>query len=216
MSKATCKTCPREAHCRGYCTRCYWRLRKHGDPLGSSPGQKAPRFEPTDDLENSKVCSKCKFRLPREAFHKLSKSKDGLQPRCRNCYRDWYNERYQANPEFREKRGEHFAKFYEETYPSRREKQNNAKLFKMYGITREQFTEMSAAQGDVCRICKRPPQGKTRLSVDHVHETGQVRGLLCDPCNTGLGMFGDDPERLSAAIRYLADSKPGQLPLFAA
>lgn len=216
MGKATCKSCPRESYCRGYCSRCYWRLRKYGDPLGSSPRTKAQRFEPTDDLENSKVCTICRLRLPFEAFHKSSRSKDGLQTRCRNCYRDWWNERYQSNPEFRAKRSEHVGKFHEEKYPSRREKQNNAKLFKMYGITREQFDVMSAGQGGVCAICSRPPQGKARLSVDHQHETKRIRGLLCDPCNSALGLFGDDPERLMAAIRYLEQATPGQLALFAA
>lgn len=136
--------------------------------------------------------------------------KDGLQSKCKDCYRGWYKDRYANNAEFRQKRSEHFAKFYEEKYPTLREQKNATKFFKLYGITRDQFAEMSAAQDDLCAICKRPPQGKTRLSVDHEHKTRKIRGLLCDPCNTGLGMFQDNPDLLAAAITYLAASASAQ------
>lgn len=162
----------------------------------------APRFEETDDLENSKVCTVCKKRLLFEAFHKDGRSKTGLQSRCRNCYRDWYNKRYRENPEFREKRNNHFARYYEK-YPTFRDQKNAVRFFRKYGITIEQFAEMSTAQGDLCVICRQPPKGKTRLSVDHCHKTGKIRGLLCDTCNVGLGMFQDDPDLLTAAITYL-------------
>jgi hypothetical protein len=164
----------------------------------------APRFEETDDLENSKVCTICKKRLSFEAFHKNRSKPDGLQTRCRNCYRDWYNRKYEEDSEFRNKRKQHFREFYVENYTNRREKHNNDRMFRKYGITREEFDVMSEAQGGLCTICQRPPIGKTRLSVDHCHKTLRVRGLLCDQCNTGLGMFQDNPEVLAAAITYLA------------
>jgi len=163
----------------------------------------ATRFEETDDLENSKICTICKKRLSYEAFHKNKSKKDGLQTRCRNCYRDWYNQRYQSNPEFREKRKQHFSKFYEEKYPSRREQHSNARLLYKYGLTVEDFEKLSIAQDHLCAICRQPPRGKKRLSVDHCHETMAIRGLLCDPCNTGLGMFREDPMLLHSAIAYL-------------
>jgi Recombination endonuclease VII len=163
----------------------------------------APRFEETDDLENSKVCTICKKRLPLKAFHKNRLKSDGLQTRCRNCYRDWYNQRYEESSEFRDKRKNHFREFYQEKYPERRQRQNDDKMFRKYGMTRKEFDAMSKAQDDLCAICKRFPEGKTRLSVDHCHKTLKVRGLLCDKCNIGIGMFQDDPQLLAAAIRYL-------------
>lgn len=166
----------------------------------------ATRFQETDDLENSKICTVCKKRLPFEAFHKNKSKKDGLQTRCRNCYRDWYNKRYKENSEFREKRQQHFSKFYQEKYPSRRELHSNARLLYKYGLTVEDFEELSATQCHVCAICKQPPQGKKRLSVDHDHITGKIRGLLCDSCNIGLGMFRDNPTLLQVAIGYLQSS----------
>lgn len=79
-----------------------------------------------------------------------------------------------------------------------------------FGITKERFAEILAEQGGVCAICKRPETAKDGLSgkpralaVDHCHDHGHVRGLLCTGCNRALGFFKNDPARLQAAIEYL-------------
>jgi hypothetical protein len=78
-----------------------------------------------------------------------------------------------------------------------------------YGITQEEYDSRLRAQCGVCAICKQSEKckagnGRTKqLSVDHDHETGDIRGLLCDLCNRALGMMGDDPDRLAAAVEYL-------------
>lgn len=64
------------------------------------------------------------------------------------------------------------------------------------------FDQMVAEQNGVCAICKGPPQSKG-LSVDHCHVTGKVRALLCTNCNTGLGVFKDNPSLLLEAIAYI-------------
>jgi vacuolar-type H+-ATPase subunit E/Vma4 len=75
-----------------------------------------------------------------------------------------------------------------------------------YGLTKEQLDAMVEAQSGKCAICLvTPPKGA--YAVDHCHETGAVRGLLCRKCNTGIAMFSDRPELLSAAIRYLQQTK---------
>jgi len=66
---------------------------------------------------------------------------------------------------------------------------------------------MSESQGGICAICKKPPQQNKRLAVDHCHTTGDIRGLLCDLCNRGLGFFQDDIERIAIAIVYLGNSR---------
>jgi hypothetical protein len=74
-----------------------------------------------------------------------------------------------------------------------------------YGIDRPTFEAMVAKQGGACAICGGQPNGKgDRFHVDHCHTSGRIRGLLCHSCNTGLGLFADDPARLRAAITYLS------------
>lgn len=70
-----------------------------------------------------------------------------------------------------------------------------------YGLTVAAFAQMEVAQGGACAICGETPS--KRLHVDHCHETGRVRGLLCQACNVGLGFFRDDPGRLTRAVGYL-------------
>lgn len=80
-----------------------------------------------------------------------------------------------------------------------------------YGLLIGQYDAMVREQGGVCAICGNPPaaeQGKaSRLYVDHCHASGAVRGLLCQPCNTALGLFRDDTETLGRAIEYLARAR---------
>lgn len=66
------------------------------------------------------------------------------------------------------------------------EKSREPRLRKKYGITLIQYQEMMDEQGGVCKICGRTPKGR-RLAVDHDHETGQIRGLLCISCNFLVG-----------------------------
>ena len=77
------------------------------------------------------------------------------------------------------------------------------RLERRYGITHEDYLQMLVRQAGVCAVCSRP-EALTRygrLSIDHNHETGEIRGLLCDGCNASLGHLQEDPE----TIRKLAD-----------
>ena len=70
-----------------------------------------------------------------------------------------------------------------------------------YGITLEEYDEMAK---DGCNICgKTNEENKGHLAVDHDHETGKVRGILCVMCNLGLGNLGDNVEGLTRALEYL-------------
>ena len=72
-----------------------------------------------------------------------------------------------------------------------------------HGITVEEFNDLLLEQNGVCAICESECSVAPRLSADHDHETGRVRGLLCKTCNSGLGFFKDSPGLLSAATDYL-------------
>lgn len=76
---------------------------------------------------------------------------------------------------------------------------------KTYGLTLAEIDELLDQQGRRCAICRTDEWGGRHggYVVDHCHKTGQVRGLLCSECNTGLGKLKDDPDLLRRAIEYL-------------
>lgn len=83
-------------------------------------------------------------------------------------------------------------------------------LKKRFGMSLEDYKNLLSSQGGVCAICAQPETaqdpkaGAARaMAVDHCHTSGRVRALLCSSCNTGLGLFGDDPVRIMAAASYL-------------
>jgi hypothetical protein len=117
--------------------------------------------------------------------------------------REYFAKRRETHPEERKSAQAR----YREKYPDRL---RNAYLKKQYGITVEQYEEMLAAQGGACAICGRtedgihPRTGKPRrLAVDHCHDTGRVRGLLCLACNSAIGLLRHDEEVLLLALEYL-------------
>jgi len=72
-----------------------------------------------------------------------------------------------------------------------------------FGITADDVDALIEKQGGVCIICGRTPTRLASWHVDHCHETGAVRGMLCIDCNQGIGKFHEDPDRLRAAADYL-------------
>lgn len=72
-----------------------------------------------------------------------------------------------------------------------------------YGITEQEYQAIFTAQAFRCYICRRATGATRRLSVDHDHATGEVRGLLCRPCNTHLGHIRDDVEAARRVAAYL-------------
>ena len=81
-----------------------------------------------------------------------------------------------------------------------------AKRLRKYGLTPENYETMFLSQNGLCAICESSNNGK-RLHVDHDHETGKVRQLLCNSCNIGLGMLKDDTSILEKAMNYLRKHK---------
>lgn len=80
------------------------------------------------------------------------------------------------------------------------------KAEKTYGISQEEYDALMDAQGHRCAICgthENANAGHTRFVIDHDHITDEVRGLLCDSCNVGLGRFKDSTSFLAMAIVYL-------------
>jgi hypothetical protein len=128
-----------------------------------------------------KSCTKCEVEKPIEEF---SFSR-GYAQWCKECHRE-------------------AARI---SSKKRTPEQNRTKhLKRAYNLTAEEFTYLVMEQGGVCGICGLVPSS---LFVDHNHQTGEVRGLLCQKCNSGIGFLGDSLEGLEKAINYLkkTDSK---------
>lgn len=72
-----------------------------------------------------------------------------------------------------------------------------------YNITVDEWDDLLKSQNNRCAVCKTDDPKFSNWHTDHCHITGKVRGLLCHPCNVGLGMFKDNIEIMETAIEYL-------------
>lgn len=136
-------------------------------------------------------CSACKQMLPTTEFVRSSSTARGYKTRCRSC-------RKRLEP-----RNPETARRW---YRANLERTRSYRRFRMYGVSEVEYQALVQEQGGRCAICRNPPEGRGKggvLVVDHDHETGAVRGLLCGLCNMGLGKFADSPERLLGAVAYL-------------
>jgi len=157
-----------------------------------------------------KICTGCGEKKDESEFYKR-----GGRPisRCKKCsiksikkWKDWSPEKKEAcikrNREWvrnnKEKR-----KAYREKYKIRSE---YARIKSRYGLSKHEYDTMIITQRSVCAICARH-NGEKSLDIDHCHESGLVRGLLCRNCNFMLGHAGDLPENLINGAKYLADRK---------
>ena len=131
-----------------------------------------------------KTCRRCSLTKPLNEFYKNRQTKDGVHSHCIECSKA-------------------ISKIKRETRPEEAKlSQRKAHLKHTFGITHEDYESLLKGQKGVCAICKQP-SSKKQLAVDHNHSTGEVRGLLCQSCNTALGLFKDNPSVLETAINYL-------------
>jgi len=72
-----------------------------------------------------------------------------------------------------------------------------------YGLTLQEWEMMVLTQRNSCALCQKEFKNRRSINVDHCHKTGKVRGLLCTPCNRGIGVLGDDEEGLERALKYV-------------
>ena len=145
----------------------------------------------------TKRCIKCGIAKNANEFHKNKEHKDDLTSQCGMCR----NERGRQIDKT-EKGREYYRKYRKGS------KHRNCYLKRNYNITLEQYNTMFIFQGGVCAICGCPEITKVknvikRLSVDHNHITGKVRGLLCMKCNQALGLLNENPVIIKSLLRYI-------------
>ena len=143
----------------------------------------------------TKACTKCRRELPLSGFHRNSAQPGGRHSICRDC------------------KNSAAAGYYQRWSPEQRALHRSRVLRSRYGIEYDFVKALYERQEGCCAICGTPGEmpaspekrkaPKGVLCVDHSHETGEVRGLLCRPCNQGLGYFSDDVVRMAAAMSYL-------------
>tara|TARA_Y100001951_G_C11218935_1_gene227550 strand:+ start:276 stop:770 length:495 start_codon:yes stop_codon:yes gene_type:complete len=150
--------------------------------------------------EDMFVCTRCKKekRSSEYYFRTERRKKSGLQIRYSHCKECHKAERRTS-------------------YPRHRKREMNWRLRTKYGIGMDEYNLLLKAQGGTCMICgngggvrkKGSRNGKAGtpipLNVDHDHETGKIRGLLCLHCNTGLGHFKDSIDVIKNVIKYLEE-----------
>ena len=124
------------------------------------------------------ICSGCGEENPAAEFPKNRSTKSGWHVECKKCHnsrkRNLVNRKYGGS-----------TRHYH--------------LRQKYGIGVDEVAAIADAQDGLCAICRAAPASQ----VDHDHESGVVRGVLCLECNAGLGAFGDDERLLFAAVDYL-------------
>lgn len=143
-----------------------------------------------------KTCRECKLSPDETEFPKHPRFKDGLDSICKKCKNIKAKIRYDNNRE---------AILAKQRNRIRNGDGKKYDLKRKFGITLGQYHDMVILQNGVCAICKKVDED-IKLSVDNCHTTGKIRGLLCRRCNTALGLFGDDIERMKSAIEYLGEA----------
>lgn len=123
--------------------------------------------------------------------------------------KQWYKNNLEKVKKYR--RSKHYKNLCKIQNVKRRRYAKDFWLKRQFGITIEEYEERFSKQNGKCAICIKSETQNGRwgiisLSVDHCHNSKKVRGLLCHKCNSGLGYFQDNPERMEAAAMYIRNS----------
>lgn len=149
-----------------------------------------------------KTCTKCGQDKPLTAFYQRYSRPGTLSSWCKACHTTDGLRYKRTNIEARRR--------YALTDRVR-------KFRRQFGITPDDYNRLFAAQGGLCAVCGRPETapgnalngttGTRMLAVDHDHESGRVRGLLCANCNRAIGLFTDNPALLRRAADYIEEHR---------
>lgn len=153
----------------------------------------------TKETTGLKFCNGCEEWRSKGEFNKDNKSKDGLSYRCRSC-----RKKYRREDEVKARTSVYNKKYADKKPDLMKAKDRKNSLKRFWNMTVEQFEEMKAAQGETCALCPKTESNPHKaLCIDRCHETGKIRGLLCDNHNRAMGLFKDSIEDMEKAINYL-------------
>ncbi|MFP3990208.1 endonuclease VII domain-containing protein [Streptomyces sp. E11-3] len=176
------------------------------------------------EFPEGKGCPRCGRTLPLDSFASNKSMRDGLQVYCRECSAEYYRQRQEAKgksvrvkvpvprghkrcpqcgvvkPHDQWERNKSSSDGWASYCRECRAERNRASYFqRKYGLSPAELDEMIAEQQGVCCICLAAPA----VHVDHCHETGRVRGVLCFSCNAALGHLRDRPDAIRRAAAYV-------------
>jgi hypothetical protein len=168
-----------------------------------------------------KLCKKCCKDKSLDEFGSDKNTSDCKNRWCKVCVNAWRRV-YDSRPDVRERRRESCKRSYHKHKEKHLKKYADwkdankdyfisSRRYMTYGILPDQFDEIFEAQGRRCAICRSdsPGRGKAAWSLDHDHETNEIRGVLCHKCNMALGLFKDSANTLMAAAEYVSKTHTG-------
>jgi len=140
-----------------------------------------------------KNCSKCK-NVKLDSEFRFRSGTTVLNSWCKACENAANKKRYVKKPR-------------KPTKPRCKVKAKERMLKHRYGITLDDYNNLYKKQGEKCGCCGKSKDlgGLKGLYVDHCHDSGNIRGLLCSSCNTAIGLLGDNLEGVKLAVKYLSD-----------
>lgn len=176
-------------------------------------------------LATAKICSKCKIEPAAKSHNYCRPCKRAYdvwryrnvpkEKEARRSYvkrnperaRQWRNNTYKRHREKFLAKAREYRKLNAEKikarravdYLKRRREYKFKSVLRLYGITRQQYDQLLLAQNGLCAVCVDRPA----TQVDHCHQTDKFRGLLCNNCNLGIGLFKENLEALTRAVEYL-------------
>lgn len=159
-----------------------------------------------DAPDGMKRCWRCKNAKPPADFPRNRGFHDGLDRTCRACVAE-------RNAKYSRENREHLAAAALRRYHADPLRYADYELKKTYGLEPGAYDRILAAQDGKCGICGTDDPGSRtrrrtrRFAVDHCHDTGAVRGLLCSNCNRGIGYLKHSKDALLAAVKYLTSAE---------
>lgn len=188
MNSYVCASCSKTVEC---CTAYFRVLHKKNPDLICKLCRHRGKLEEHNAkyhvTEHGRDCKTCGSNLPWSMFpgNGLTKGRS-KNPNCKDCINSSFKTRWGKDTEFTQKA---------------RRASRVSHLKRTYGITIAEYERMFEEQKGRCKIC----HSGEDLCVDHCHQTGKIRGLLCRDCNKALGIFKDSPTLLWSAVEYLIE-----------
>lgn len=197
MKTCTIEGCGREHNARGLCNNHYESWRR-----ANNPEVRARELQRRKDY----------YAANREVISAKSKRKYKMEPTPKRlASRQYYAEKKESISAARKTA---WAQRSEEQRAKDSRRALDNKYRNLFGVTLEKVERVFEQQGNACAVCRialpdllSPEKRRGTMNVptlDHCHKTGRLRGILCNHCNRGLGLFHDDSERLRAAADYLS------------